>query len=268
MKTAVVTGAGRGLGRLVAKGLAAKGFHVVITDINGVAAEQTAAEIGDRATSMQQDVRDPESHRQVAARAAELGTLSLWVNNAGVLESGLAWEMDETRVRRQIEVNFTGLVWGCHAAIERMKEAGGGHIINIASISSLVPAPGVAVYGATKHAVLGYTYSLKGDLDHAGLPIKVSAVCPDAINTDMVREVEGDEESALLFSASKLLTPEKVSEVVLDVVDHPRLVTITPRHRGALAYAFQPFPAVGLRVLEQFRKLGERNRRKRAANGH
>lgn len=268
MKTAVVTGAGRGLGRLVAKGLAAKGFHVLLTDINGVSAEETAAEIGERATSMQQDVRDPESHRKVATRAAELGTLSLWINNAGVMESGVSWEMNETQVRRQIDVNFTGLVWGCHAAIERMKETGGGHIINMASISSLVPAPGVAIYGATKHAVLGYTYSLKGDLDHAGLPIKISAVCPDAINTEMVKEVEGDEEAALLFSASKLLTPEKVCEVVLDLVDHPRLVVITPRHRGALAYAFQPFPAVGLRVLEQFRKLGERHRRKRAQNGH
>ncbi len=263
MKTAVVTGAGRGLGRLTAQGLAQKGLVVLATDIVEDAAAETAAICGGQAWSMRQDVRDPASHREVANQALQRGELAVWVNNAGVLGAATAWEQSEDDIRRHVDVNFTGVIWGTRAAIDAMKDQSAGHVINIASISSLVPAPGLSVYGATKAAVLQFSIALQGELDRAGLPIKISAVCPDAIETDMVRNVSGKEAADLLFSSSKLLRPEEVANVVVGLVDHPKLVVTHPPLRGVLAHALRPFPALELKVLSQIRRQGERNRRRR-----
>lgn len=264
MRTAVVTGAGRGLGRLIARGLAAKGYQVLVTDIDAAAAHRTADEIGGGAWAMGQDVRDPASHLEVAAAASARAPLAVWVNNAGVLKTGSAWDIDEAEIRRHVDVNVLGVIWGSRAAVEAMRESG-GHIINMASISSIVPAPGLAVYAATKHAVLGYSTSLEGDFQRAGLPIKVSAVCPNAIDTEMVRENAEDEEAALLFSSKKLLQPEDVARVVVGLIERPRLMVLLPPSRGLLAQVFQPFPALGLRMLRQFASIGDRNRRERRA---
>jgi NAD(P)-dependent dehydrogenase (short-subunit alcohol dehydrogenase family) len=261
MQTAVVTGAGRGLGRLIARGLADRGFFVIATDIDQ-AVEDTAQEIGAaRAKAMTQDVRDPDSHRQAAAEASARGPLAIWVNNAGVLRSAAAWGHTDEDVRLQIEVNTLGLIYGCRAAVDAMAARRSGHIINMASLSSMVAPPGLAVYSASKHAVLGFSIALQGDLQHAGMEIWVSAVCPDAIDTDMTRELRGERHSALLFSAGKLLEADDMAKLVLELVDRPRLVVVRPRVRGVLAQLFRPFPGAGLRVLGQLRRIGERKQR-------
>ncbi|MCG8425614.1 MAG: SDR family NAD(P)-dependent oxidoreductase [Proteobacteria bacterium] len=260
MKIAVVTGGGRGLGSCIAGELAARGYSVLVTDIDEVAAADTARHIGSDAWSMHQDVRDPESHRRVAFEASERGDLSVWINNAGVLEAGTTWEMPEEMIRRQVEVNVLGLIWGSHAAVAAMQR---GHIVNIASISGLVPAPGLAVYGATKHAVLGFSVALQGELDRAGRPIQVSSICPDAIETDMVNDVSHLEEAAILFSAKALLSPQSIAASAVALLDRPRLVAVYPRYRGLLAHLFRPFPRLGLKVLDQFHKLGDRRRKHR-----
>jgi short-subunit dehydrogenase len=251
---------------LIAERLAARGFAVLLTDVDETAAHAAAKAIGGGAWAMVHDVRDPARHVAAAAAARERGALGVWVNNAGVLDVGPAWEQDEASIRRQIDVNFGGLVWGCRAAIGAMRD-GGGHLINVASLSSLVPAPGLATYAATKHAVLGYSLSLAGDLRRAGIAIHVSAVCPDAIATDMVRGVAGHESSSILFSSGTLLRAEDVADETVALLDRPKLVKTIPGHRAAMAHLFRPFPNVGLRLLEQFHRIGKRRRkRKRSAD--
>ena len=80
---------------------------------------------------------------------------------------------------------WLGVIWGSHAAVEAMRSGPGDnrHIVNIASLSALMPVPGLAIYSATKHGVLGFTGSLQGDLMDAGIPITVHALCPDAADT-------------------------------------------------------------------------------------
>ncbi|MEO8700505.1 MAG: SDR family NAD(P)-dependent oxidoreductase [Kofleriaceae bacterium] len=253
---AVVTGAGRGLGRKIAERLARRGMHVVATDIDEGAAQVTAAVVD--GTGLKQDVRDPDSHRAVAMAAGKLGELAVWVNNAGVLAVGEAWELDDAATRRLVEVNLLGAIWGCHAAIEQMTA---GAIINIASMSALVPSPGLAVYGATKHGVLGYSMSLAGELRRAKREISVSALCPDAIAGDMTNAVAHDAAAGILFSSGELLSLDAVAEAAVDLVDRPRLVRTLPAYRAAMIHLLRPFPAIGLPLLEQFAKLGRRRQR-------
>jgi NAD(P)-dependent dehydrogenase (short-subunit alcohol dehydrogenase family) len=250
---AVVTGAGRGLGRKIAERLARRGFHIVATDIDEGAARITGATFD--GTGLGHDVRDPESHRTVAREAAKHGDLKIWVNNAGVLAVGDAWTIDAAAVRRMVEVNLLGVIWGCHAAIEAMPS---GKILNIASMSSLVPSPGLAVYGATKHGVLGYSLSLAGELRSAKRDISVSALCPDAIAGDMTNAVKHDPAASILFSASKQLSLDEVADAAIKLIDRPRLVQTIPALRAAMIHALRPFPGIGLPLLARFAKLGRK----------
>jgi len=259
MSVAVVTGAGRGLGRKIAERLARKGYEVLVTDIDGAAASATAAAIGAGAWALPQDVRDPESHRTIARAATARGELEVWVNNAGVLVVGETWERPDADVRRMIEVNLLGVIWGCHAAVPVLAE--GGHLVNIASLSALVPAPGLAVYGATKHGVLGYSLSLAGELRRAGRRVHVSALCPDAIAGDMTDAVAHDAAAGLLFSSPTMLTLDEVAVAAVELLDHPRLVRTMPAYRAALIHLLRPFPALGLPLLEQVARLGRRRKR-------
>ena len=251
--TAVVTGAGRGLGRCIAERLARRGHHVVVTDIDAAAASATAAAVG--GTAIPQDVRDPDSHRAVARAAAEHGPIAIWVNNAGILVVGDAWSMSDAEARRMVEINLLGVIWGCHAAIAAMSE---GHILNIASISSITPAPGMAVYGATKHGVLGYSLSLAGELRRAKKPITISALCPDAMAGEMTGTVKHDPAAGILFSAGHQLTLDAVADAAIEQIDKKQLVRTLPLYRAALLHLVRPFPSFGLPVLEQLAKLGRK----------
>jgi NAD(P)-dependent dehydrogenase (short-subunit alcohol dehydrogenase family) len=260
-RIAVVTGAGRGLGRCIAERLVARGYGVLVTDIDGAAAQATAAALGPAAWALAQDVRDPESHRAIARAATARGDVELWFNNAGVLAVGETWQMAEAEIRRMIDVNVLGVMWGCHAAIGVMQR---GHIINISSLSGLTPSPGLAVYGASKHAVVGYSLSLAGELRRAGKPIEVSVLCPDAIAGDMTSAVAHDAAAGLIFSAGTLLSLDEVADAAVALVEDPKLVRTLPRYRAALVHLLRPFPALGLPLLEQFAKLGRRRTRKTA----
>lgn len=260
--TAVVTGAGRGIGLALARRLAARGHTVVITDIDGVAAQRAADEIGSGAIGLAQDVRDIASHRQVALEAERLGPLAVWVNNAGVLFAGDSWRHPDEELVTILEVNLRGVMAGSAAAVTTMG-ARGGAILNIASISALTPVPGLALYAATKAGVLSYTTSLQGDLHHAGLPIRARALCPDVVGTTMVSEVSHDPGAAMLFSGPRPLDPETVAQAGIELLDSRRqIVRVVPRWRGALVRGVDLAPATGLTILDVMRKIGDRRQAK------
>ena len=260
---AVVTGAGRGFGRETARLLAGRGYTVLATDIDGEAAARTAEEVGGFAARL--DVRDPDAHREAARIAVERGPLEVWVNNAGILRTRKAWEHSDEEVRLLAEVNVMGVIWGSRAAIDAMRDHGGQnmHVINLASMSALAPVPGLAVYAATKHAVLGFTASLAGDLRAAGLPIRVHAVCPDGADTDMTSERAGEPDSAIIWSAPRMLSAAEVAAAVVGLIDSKRLVLVIPRWRGWAARGTALAGRHAVAAGEPLRKLGERRRAKR-----
>ncbi len=250
MRTAVVTGAGSGLGRAIAAELARRGYRVHVTDVDGDSAASAAAEIGAGATAAALDVIDAEACREVATQAArDAGGLDLWVNNAGVLFTGPSWEVDETQRRTMLEVNAIGTMNGTVAALEPMRAAGRGHIVNMISLAGIVAAPGEVAYAASKHAAMAFTLGTLFDLRRLGINgISISAVCPDGGWTPMLADKLDDPEAAGSFSG-QLLTAEQVATAVGKLTERPRPILVIPRWRGPLLRLFDLFPRLGLRLL-------------------
>ena len=259
---AVVTGAGRGLGRLIAGLLVDRGHDVLVTDLDGGAAAAVAAELGPRASARALDVRDEVA---VAAARDELveraGRLAVWVNNAGVLVTGPAWEQDAQSRRLMLEVNTLGTINGTVIAIDAMR-AHGGHVVNIVSLAGLAPVPGEAVYAASKHAAIGFSLSTVADLRLAGIRnIAVSCICPDGIWTPMLHDKLDDPGAALSFSG-RLMQPEEVVEAVGRVLDRPRPVTTLPRSRGVQARLAALAPRVAVAAAPLVVARGRRTQKR------
>ncbi len=230
---AVVTGAAGGLGLAIARRLAARGYIVGVTDVDEGSARAAADEIGNGAWGAALDVRDLQACRLAADRAIEEGgSLEVWVNNAGILITGVIYEQEMEVHRAMLEVNGVGTFNGTMAAIEKMRAADRGHLINIVSLAGLVAAPGVASYAASKHAAMAFTLGTLTDLRRMGnKTINVSAVCPDGIWSPMIMDKVDDVHDAASFSG-KMLMPDQVAAKVEKLLDRPRAVLTIPRWRG------------------------------------
>lgn len=262
MPTAVVTGAGSGLGRAIAVELAARGFEIAVTDVDAEAAKRTAAEIGAGATPTALDVRDENSCRALADEVGRSGSLDVWVNNAGVLVTGLAWEQSGEERRRMLEVNTIGTMNGTVAALETMIAAGRGHVINVVSLAGLVAPPGEVGYAASKHAALAFTLGTLFDLRQAGIGgVELSALCPDGIWTPMLEGGLDDPDVAPSFSG-RLLTAEQVAAEVCALVEKPRPLAVVPRWRGPLLRLYAAFPRFSLRLLPLLMRDARRRQRR------
>lgn len=183
--TAFVTGGGSGIGRALAQALSARGAWVCVADIDGDAAQRVAAGCGERASPLQLDVRDAQAVREaIAAFAAAHGRLDYLFNNAGIGVAGEADEIPLAAWQRLVDVNVHGVLHGVLAAYPIMLRQGRGHIVNTASLAGLGPAPLLAAYALSKHAVVGLSTSLR--IEAAGRGVRVSALCPGVIETPIL----------------------------------------------------------------------------------
>ncbi len=249
----MVTGAGRGIGRAIAEQMVRRGHHVVVADLDGAAATATAAEIG-AAEGIAQDVRDPESHRVVAAAASRHGVLTAWFNNAGVGDDGRLSELTEEQVRRLVEVNVLGCMWGTRTALEAFGP-GGGDIVNTASIAGLGPVPGYSVYAATKAAVVSLTMSCDAETPRG---VRVHALCPDGVQTAMLDAQNPDGIGSQLVHSNTILTVDDVARAAVGLVGSRRVVLAVPAWRGGLVRASTLAPGVAAHGLGLFTALGRR----------
>jgi NAD(P)-dependent dehydrogenase (short-subunit alcohol dehydrogenase family) len=249
MRTAVVTGAGSGLGHAIAAELIARGCRVHVTDVDAGAADRVAAELGDEARGSALDVRDEAACRGLADSIGRTETLDLWVNNAGVFFPGPPWEQSSDIRQTMLDVNVTGLMNGTIAALGPMRSTGRGHIVNVVSLAGIVAAPGEVAYSASKHAAMAFTLGTLFDLRRAGYNgIKLSAVCPDGIWTPMLEDKLDDRDAAPSFSG-RLLTPEEVAKEVGKLTERPRPILIVPRWRGPILRMVDIFPRMSLKLL-------------------
>lgn len=225
-KTALVTGAGSGIGRAAAELFAAEGAQVAAVDVDGGAAEDTASAIikaGGAALAVAASVtqaRDME--RAVTASVAAFGGLDVLYNNAGVNSTGSVADADEDDWDRCFAVNVKGTFLASRAAVPALAD-GGGAIVNQASVAALVAVPAFAAYCAAKGAVVSLTRSMAIDLAPQG--IRVNAICPGTVFTPLMeplmrRRGDGDVDAGVAATVKKyplgrLGSPDDIARTAL-----------------------------------------------------
>jgi len=184
-RTALVTGAARGIGHAIATRLAAEGFRVAVAARDHERAAAVATSCGPGHLGIRLDVSDEASCEEAVATCEDAwGRLDVLVNNAGVAESAKFTDTSTGMWRHTMAVDVDGPFWLMRAALPGMVRRGSGSIVTIASVAAKVGLPYVAAYTAAKHAVLGLTRSVAAEYAPTG--VTVNCVCPWYVDTDLV----------------------------------------------------------------------------------
>jgi len=185
-RVALITGGGRGIGRALALALAEAGADVVVADVDVPAADAVAAEViacGRRGLAVEADVTSkPAVEAMVQTTVETMGGLDILVNNAGIFPIAPVAHITEEEWDRVMAINLKGVFLCSQAVLAPMRRAGGGRIINVASVSGLVGAVGMAHYAASKAGVIGFTRSLAREV--ATMGTTVNAIAPGVIETE------------------------------------------------------------------------------------
>jgi NAD(P)-dependent dehydrogenase (short-subunit alcohol dehydrogenase family) len=219
----VITGASSGIGLVTAKQAAGDGARVVLVARNARDLERAVEEIrhrGGRAIHVVADVADPSQVERIADTAIrEFGRIDTWVNNAAVSMYGRVMELTIEDMRRQMDVNYWGYVYGSRVAVRHMRERGGA-LINVASALSDRAIPLQVNYCAAKHALKAFTDGLRMELEEEGVPISITLVKPASIDTPFFEKAKtylGVEPQPV----PPVYAPEVVSDVILQASQHP-----------------------------------------------
>lgn len=238
-RTAVVTGAGSGIGRSLALLLAQRGAHVHVVDLGGPAAKTVAAQIevaGGTALAHEVDVSDAKAVGALADAVFAAGPVDLLFNNAGIGHGGAVVDTTLEDWRRLLDVNVMGVVHGVHAFLPRMLTQGTpAHIMCTASAAGLVSNPGMTPYSTTKAAVVGLCEALDAELH--GTSVSVSALCPGVISTGIIATttLRGEwaqrRESTMSLYEKRGTSPDVVARQALAAITRGRKVVPTPRYQ-------------------------------------
>nr|WP_201748896.1 SDR family oxidoreductase [Micromonospora acroterricola] len=224
--TVVITGASSGIGTATAYALARRGAAVVLAARSEPALRQVAQrcrELGGRALAVPTDVTDLESVQRLADRAAgEFGRIDAWVNNAAVSAVGLFDEIPVAEFRRVLEVNLLGAVHGFKAALPHLGAAGGGVLVNNASVLAEVAMPYQSAYNATKHGIRGLADTVRQELRVTGRgQISICTVLPASIDTPFFRHA-ANHSGRELMPPPPIYPPEVVAETIVRLLRRPR----------------------------------------------
>ena len=188
-RVAVVTGAASGIGFAVSERLLAEGMRVVMADVEEPALGAAAAQLRDRGGDVLDvvtDVSKGESIEELAERTlSSFGAVHLVHNNAGVAAGGLMWELSVRDWEWVLGVNLWGVIHGVRVFVPLIIEAGGGHVVNTASLAGVLSSPMGGPYGVSKHGVVALSESLSKELQMLGHPVGVSVLCPGWVKTNI-----------------------------------------------------------------------------------
>lgn len=238
-KVVVVTGAGNGIGRAMARRFAAEGARaVVVADLDGDAATAVASEIGGLA--VRTDVARPEEVEALVERAADtFGPIDLFCSNAGIAIGG-GVEVPDAQWDTIWHVNVMAHVYAARAVLPAMLARGEGYLLNTVSAAGLLSNIGTAPYSVTKHAALGLAEWLS--ITHGDAGIKVSVVCPQGVKTNMLLggADPDDPAAASVLAAAGALEPEDVAQAVVEgladerflILPHPEVGEYFQRKAG------------------------------------
>ncbi|RJQ79490.1 SDR family oxidoreductase [Pseudonocardiaceae bacterium YIM PH 21723] len=224
-----ITGGARGIGLATARALTAEGVTVAIGDIDLIDADPGIA-----ALSVRMDIADPESFEDFLDQVEDrLGPIDVLINNAAIMPVGRIVEEPHAVTRRIVEVNLFGLITGTKLALRRMVRRSSGHVINLASLSGEQNIPGAATYCATKHAIIGFTDSVR--LEYRGTGVDISLVLPSFVDTDMNR-------GAKAFAGVRMTNPEEIAAAIVGLIRKPRASIRVNWSAGMLSASRKFFP--------------------------
>ena len=214
-KIILISGGARGQGEAEARLFVAEGAKVVIGDVLEAQGKQLAAELGDTAVFVRQDVTKEQDWANAIEAAAAMGGLHGLVNNAGIYRPASLMETDTALFELHMRVNQLGCFLGMKAVVPLMEKSGGGSIVNISSVAGLRGSPGSFAYSATKWALRGMTKSAAVDL--ATRKIRVNSIHPGPIATEMlnVRTPEQNAKRLETVPMKRQGTAEEVANLVL-----------------------------------------------------
>ena len=238
MPTALVTGASIGIGRRFATALSDRGYDIVAVARNADQLKELAAEVTTNVEVLPADLTEPGELAEVEARLRRGDKpIDLVVNNAGFGNTGRFTELDLDTEESQIRLNVVALVRLSHAALPVMQQRKTGGIINVSSIASFQPAPGNAVYGATKAFVTSFSLALREEVQRDG--VKVLVVCPGATRTEWQARAGYQQSSIPAFAWQE---PEQVVSSALKAYDRGAAMCTPGLPNKALAFGTQLIP--------------------------
>jgi NAD(P)-dependent dehydrogenase (short-subunit alcohol dehydrogenase family) len=229
-KVAVVTGAGSGIGRALATALAASGARVVVGDIDGAAAQQTAGMISGRVVARQADASaETDIAALIALAAMEFGPVDIYVANAGVAgPPGLV--MPESDWDHVLDVNLRAHIRAAMQLVPAWVDRGGGYFVSVASAAGLLTQLGAAAYSVSKHAAVGFAEWLA--ITYGDTGIGVSCLCPMGVDTALLSKMRESPEpdvrlaTSAVVAAGEVLDPDAVAAVTLDALRHNRFLVL------------------------------------------
>ena len=239
---AVVTGAGSGLGRAMALDLAARGASLIVSDINASSAEATAELVRAQravAESIPCDVTDRDAvFALIEETERRLGGLDLIANNAGVAVGGPFDEISIEDWRWAVDINLWGVIYGCQAAIPRMRGQKRGYIINVASAAGLLAPPGMSAYNVTKAGVVSLSETLYAEYKPQG--IRVAVLCPTFFRTNIVESGRGattekEDAQVIRWMERSKVQAADVAKEAIDAVRDGKLY-VQPMRDGRMAW--------------------------------
>jgi short-subunit dehydrogenase len=245
-----VTGGARGIGRAMAEAFLREGMRVAIGDVDVATAEQTASELGRETIALPLDVTKRQSIEAFADEVeARLGPIDVFVSNAGIMHVGRFLDEDDVTAVRQFDINVHGVILGAKIMLPRFIERGRGHLVNVASQAGKAGVPGLATYCATKHAVVGLSEALRGELRNLGADgVSISCVMPNIVGTELGSGVEASR-------FSPLLTPEQVADETVVALKEDIFEVYVPRSAKRVMYLSGLLPRRGREAVARAAKI-------------
>ncbi|UGT59578.1 SDR family oxidoreductase [Nocardia asteroides] len=225
-KVVVITGGARGIGLATARALREQGAKIAIGDIDETTVKQSGTD-HDFEVYGRLDVTDAESFTRFLDEVErELGPIDVLINNAGIMPTGRLVDEPDALTRRILDINVYGVILGSKLAAVRMLPRGSGHVINIASLAGESHIPGLATYNASKHAVLGFTDTLREE--YRGTGLHFSSVLPTLTKTELGSGV----------STPKVMPPaepEEIAAAIAALIAKPRSKVRVTKVAGAIS---------------------------------